>query len=73
MQQAHSHNNLFGCIKLPGAIGLGGGLFGEDNLPPRLTNVNCTGDENNLIDCPSENQGTPSCESAIAICQCKLL
>ena len=60
-------------ILLPGAIGFGGGLFGEDDLPARLVNVNCTGDELNLIDCPSENQGTRSCESAIAICQCMLL
>ena len=48
-------------------------MFGEDNLPARLVNVNCTGDEISLIDCLSENQGTASCESAIAICQCMLL
>ena len=56
----------------PGAIGLGGRLFGEDDLRPVLTRVNCTGGEPNLQECPivTGNQEILSCDSAIVVCQC---
>lgn len=56
----------------PGAIGLGGRLFGEDNLPPVLTRVSCTGGEANLQECPNvtRSQEILSCDTAIVVCQC---
>ena len=50
-------------------------LFSEDDLPPRLTMVNCTGDEANLQACPSVtgSQEIIRCDSAVVICQCTYL
>ena len=75
-------SNLYHCggirhvsVISPGAIGLGGRLFSEDDLPPRLTMVNCTGGEPNLQACPSVtgSQEIIRCDSAVVICQCTYL
>ena len=53
-----------------GAIGLRGGLFSDDSRPVVLEEVNCTGAELSLQECPQTLvSGDVRCDEAGVVCQ----
>ena len=53
-----------------GSIALSGGVFSSSELSIALSLVNCSGDEDNLLNCPlQKSSNCPSAETAAVICQ----
>ena len=52
-----------------GAIAFGEDVFPSMGEEPKLSQLNCTGNEITIRDCFSSTVATDSCSSAVALCQ----
>ena len=52
-----------------GAIAIGADLFSEGSAPQLLTNVNCYGNESNLLECEAPPFTGINCPTSGAVCQ----
>ena len=65
------YTSNFSCLTNPGAIAVGSQLFGEGTRPIVITNINCSGTEQSLLNCMHNTGSTCTTErdDAGVVCQ----
>ena len=68
---SYTSNQTLSCLINPGAIAVGSQFFGEGTRPILITNINCSGTEQSLLNCMHNNGSTCTTErdDAGVVCQ----